>query len=399
MVAFAALLYIITYHVKGQTTKGLFREEQREESLNMPSSDSAAMDVVKAFHMKEGVGETSYAQNSSLQMRVVDLMKHITLSTIADLYIARTPPHLAIADLGCSSGPNSLSLIKEIIESVDEACHRLDRPPPEFTVSLNDLPANDFNSMFLSLPEFYKKLNRGSQSVFIAGVPGSFYGRLFPSNSLDFIHSSLSVHWLSQVPKDLFDENGKCINKGNIYISPTSPPSVAKAYEKQFEEDFNLFLRLRSVELALGGRMVLIMAGRGSRDSWGNGITFLWDVLAQAFSIMVSLGKVEEEKVNRYKTHFYTPCVEEIKEVVEREGSFVMDKWEMFSTSEMLRRVDGRDTARSIKAIQESMMVDHFGEGVLIEELFELYGDLLQEKMQEAKFECFNMVVVLRKAA
>ncbi|KAK1273542.1 hypothetical protein QJS04_geneDACA018292 [Acorus gramineus] len=47
----------------GQTTKGLVREEQREESLNMPSSDSEAMDVVKAFHMKEGVGEPSYAQN------------------------------------------------------------------------------------------------------------------------------------------------------------------------------------------------------------------------------------------------------------------------------------------------------------------------------------------------
>ncbi|KAK1256680.1 Salicylate O-methyltransferase [Acorus gramineus] len=351
----------------------------------MSSSDSEAMDVVKAFHMKEGVGETSYAQNSSLQMRVVNLMKHITLSTIVDMYIATTPTRLAIADLGCSSGPNSLTLIKEIIQSVDEACHRIDRPPPEFMVSLNDLPANDFNSMFLGLSEFYKKL------------PWPFYGRLFPTNSLDFIHSSFSVHWLSQVPKDLFDENGECINKGNIYISPMSPPSVVKAYEKQFAEDFNLFLRLRSAELTLGGRMVLIMAGRAGRDSWGNGITFLWDVLAQAFSIMVSLGKVEEDKVSKYKTHFYTPCVEEIEEVVQREGSLVIDKSEMFSTSEMLRRTNGRDAARSIRAIQESMMVSHFGEGVLIEDLFELYGDLLQKKMPDAKFECFNLVVVLRK--
>ncbi|KAK1296382.1 Salicylate O-methyltransferase [Acorus calamus] len=274
---------------------------------------------VKAIHMKGGVGETSYAQNSSLQMRVVNLMKHITLSTIVNLYIATTPTRLAIADLGCSSGPNSLTLIKQIIQSVDEACHRIDRLPPEFMVSLNDLVANDFYSIFLGLPEFYKMLKR-SQSVFFAGVPGSFYGRLFPANSLDFIHSSFSVHWLSQVPKDLFDENGKCINKGNIYISLTSPPSVAKAYEKQFAEDFNLFLRFRSAELAFGGRMVLIMAGRAGRDSWGNGITFLWDVLAQAFSIMVSLGKVEEEKVSKYKTHFYTLCVEEIEEVVQREG-------------------------------------------------------------------------------
>ncbi|KAK1273543.1 Jasmonate O-methyltransferase [Acorus gramineus] len=222
-------------------------------------------------------------------MRVVNLMKHITLSTIVDLYIATTLPRLTIADVGCSSGPNSLSPTKEIIESVGKACRRLDRPSPEFMVSLNNLPANNFNSMFLGLHEFYKKLNRGSQSVFKEGVPGFFYWRLFPIDSLDFIHFSFSLHWLSEVPKDLFDENGKCINKGNIYISLMSPPSVAKAYEKQFEEDFNLFLRLRSVELALGGWMVLITAGRGGSCWWGNSIMFLWDVLAQAFSIMVSL--------------------------------------------------------------------------------------------------------------
>ncbi|KAK1273539.1 Jasmonate O-methyltransferase [Acorus gramineus] len=260
------------------------------------------------------------------RMRVVNLMKHITLSTIVDMYIATTPTRLAIADLGCSSGPNSLTLIKEIIQSVDEVSHRIDRPPPEFMVSLNDLPANDFNSMFLGLSEFYKKLKRSQRHH-------EFRGRQLKRSQSVFIVG---------VPKDLFDENGECINKGNIYISPMSPPSVVKAYEKQFAEDFNLFLRSRSAELTLGGRMVLIMAGRAGRDSWGNGITFLWDVLAQAFSIMVSLGKVEEDK--------------EIEEVVQREGSLVIDKSEMFSTSEMLRRTNGRDAVRSIRAIQESMM-------------------------------------------
>ncbi|XP_069153311.1 S-adenosyl-L-methionine:benzoic acid/salicylic acid carboxyl methyltransferase 3-like isoform X2 [Solanum lycopersicum] len=31
------------------------------------------------------------------------------------------------------------------------------------------------------------------------GVAGSFYTRLFPSNSLHFVHSSYSLHWLSQI--------------------------------------------------------------------------------------------------------------------------------------------------------------------------------------------------------
>ena len=63
--------------------------------------------------------------------------------------------------------------------------------------------SNDFNFIFKLLPSFYQKLEesygRGSRSCFIAAMPGSFYGRLFPDNSMHFIHSSYSLHWLSQV--------------------------------------------------------------------------------------------------------------------------------------------------------------------------------------------------------
>lgn len=81
-------------------------------------------------------------------------------------------------------------------------CHHQNRPFPEFQVYLNDLPGNDFNTLFRSLPAFYEKFNkeeeRDSGACFVAGVPGSFYGRLFPTRSLDFVHSSSSLHWLSQ---------------------------------------------------------------------------------------------------------------------------------------------------------------------------------------------------------
>ena len=113
------------------------------------------------------------------------------------------PDSLGIADLGCSSGPNTLTVICDIIDIVHATSFRLGRPIPEFRVSLNDLPGNDFNDLFKSLPEFYNKLKRekggGFDRCFIAGVPGSFYGRLFPNKSLHFVHSSSSLHWLSQV--------------------------------------------------------------------------------------------------------------------------------------------------------------------------------------------------------
>ncbi|KAL1133927.1 hypothetical protein V6Z11_A12G072200 [Gossypium hirsutum] len=227
-----------------------------------------------------------------LQKKASDTVKHITMETIQELYYEVTPKSLGIADLGCSSGPNSLSLIKDMVEAVEGTSHKIFHPMPEFRVYLNDLPTNDFNSVFKSLPDFYKDLkkdrNQEGPSIFIAGYPGSFYGRLFPCNCLHFIYSSYSLHWLSKVPPALYDEHGKSINKGNVYISESSPPSVSQAYYKQFQEDFSLFLKSRSEELVTGGRMVLILLGRIGQDHVDRGNSFFWEILSRSLAISVS---------------------------------------------------------------------------------------------------------------
>lgn len=107
------------------------------------------------------------------------------------------PKCFTVADLGCSSGPNTLLSISNVIDMVHNLCKENKSEPPEFQVYLNDLPDNDFNSVFKSIPSFLEKMKYGD--CFIAGVAGSFYRRLFPRNSLNFVHSSYSLHWLSQV--------------------------------------------------------------------------------------------------------------------------------------------------------------------------------------------------------
>lgn len=57
-------------------------------------------------------------------------------------------------------------------------------------------------------------------------------------------------------------------NKGNIYVSRTSPTTVVKAYYEQYERDFVTFLKYRSKELVKGGRMILTMLGRNNEDLW-----------------------------------------------------------------------------------------------------------------------------------
>jgi len=192
------------------------------------------MDVEKAFHMTGGVGKTSYAKNSSLQVlsfllssqstieffviiiynspalilflqkKASDKVKHIIIQTVEELYLATTPKSIGIADLGCSSGPNTLSIIKDIFHTIQAISHKIMHHSTEFRVYFNDLPTNDFNSIFKALPEFHKLLRQdrknGLPSIFMGGYPGSFYGRLFPNSYLHFVHSSYSLHWLSRVP-------------------------------------------------------------------------------------------------------------------------------------------------------------------------------------------------------
>jgi jasmonate O-methyltransferase len=108
-----------------------------------------------------------------------------------------------MADMGCSSGLNTFLPIWEIIEAIDETCRKLNRKPPILQVFLNDLPRNDFNSIFRSLPGFHKKLEEEMGGkfgpCFIGAMPENFYGRLFPARSLHFVHSSYSLHWFSEV--------------------------------------------------------------------------------------------------------------------------------------------------------------------------------------------------------
>ncbi|XP_014497723.1 7-methylxanthosine synthase 1 isoform X2 [Vigna radiata var. radiata] len=213
-----------------------------------------------SLHMNSGKGEMSYANNSSIQRQMMLKAKFILEETITRLYRDSSPNCMKVADLGCSVGPNTLLVISNIINMVDTACTHCDLPTFQFY--LNDLFGNDFNTTIKLLPDFYTKLvqYKGHGSCFINITPGSFYGRLFPSNSINLFHSSNSLHWLSQDPL-LECKDAASVNKGHCHIVSTSPPEVRKAYLKQYQQDFKLFLRSRSEELVPGGAMVLMHLG------------------------------------------------------------------------------------------------------------------------------------------
>lgn len=127
-------------------------------------------------------------------------MKSLVIDSATRVYETLRPESFTVADLGCASGTNALGLVEDIIRSVGDVCGGRGSPPPEFSVLLNDLASNDFNTVFSRVPEVTGKLKADAKAVvFMSGVPGSFYGRLFLCRTVHLVCSFSSLHWLSQV--------------------------------------------------------------------------------------------------------------------------------------------------------------------------------------------------------
>lgn len=333
------------------------------------------MEVDNNLRMKEGFGENSYAKNSKFQKMIILKANSEIEESIREVYQALLPENFRIADLGCSSGPNSLTAVSIIIDAIDMERQKLNRKAPQIEVYLNDLPGNDFNAIYSLLPSFYQKLEEEKGSdfgpCFVSGTPRSFYGQVFPDHFLHFAHSSNSIHWLSQVPQGLTSEKGEALNKGTIHLSKSSPPEISQAYYAQFKSDFTLFLRSRAKEMVPNGRMILTLQGNKQISDHPG-----WSVMDSALQSMVSEGIIEEEELDNFNLPFYGPTIDEIKDLVEAQGSFSIKRlepltldWKKIITADHNLDSSADFAAKTSRAATEPLLATTFSEAV-IDELF-----------------------------
>ena len=71
-------------------------------------------------------------------------------------------------------------------------------------------------------------------------------------------------------------------------MANTCRPDVLKAYTKQFQRDFTMFLGLRSEEIKPGGRMVITITGRSIEDPSSKDCCDLWELLAKSLLDMLA---------------------------------------------------------------------------------------------------------------
>ncbi|XP_024023417.1 probable S-adenosylmethionine-dependent methyltransferase At5g38100 isoform X2 [Morus notabilis] len=323
--------------------------------------------------MNGGNGLHSYSKNSTFQRKAIEAAKELINKAIAeklDIKIFSSSNSFKIADLGCSVGTNTLLAVQNVIDAVERKFQSQGKSTqhPEFQVFFNDQASNDFNQLFTSIPP--------NIPYFAAGVPGSFHRRLFPNNSLHFVHSSCAAQWLSRVPEDVLDKSSPAWNKGRVHYS-NSTPQVMKAFEDQFAEDMDNFMKLRAQEIVVGGLMALILPGRLNETPHTE--AYLNKAFEQVESSLIDMAKkgiIREEKIDSFNIPIYFASLQEVESAVKRNGCFSIEIMENIPHEKPQPKV----MSSTLRAGLEGTIKEHFGDEILDE----LFDTLVCNKLEES---------------
>ncbi|XP_030509272.2 loganic acid O-methyltransferase-like [Cannabis sativa] len=385
------------------------------------SNNRERVAVTESHPMNGGHGIYSYTKNSSFQRINVNAAKATIHDAIAnkldikELFFSKETNNNStifnMVDLGCSVGPNTFSVMEEILEVVKQKYQQFNHQQQglnfssskelEFQVFFNDQVTNDFNTLFTTLPT--------ERHYFAAGVPGSFHDQLFPSSSLHLVHSSYALHWLSSLPKELVDENSPAFNRGRIHYSNTSD-EVGKAYEAQFGKDMAKFLDARAKELVVGGLMVLTLLSVPNDFPCSQSVMYvLLELLGSSLMDLAKEGLISENQVDTFNIPLYSVLPNEMTKLIEENGCFSIERMELMKTSmidysdnngEVTQLTSAETITLHLRAILEVLLTKHFGSEI-IDGIFDRFYKKVEELSDQLqpiyKEGGFQLILVLKR--
>ena len=105
---------------------------------------------------------------------------------------------------------------------------------------------------------------------------------------------------------------------------------------------------------------------------------------------------------------YYAPTEEEVKDVIQTEGSFNIQQFETFEVDwdsniddsyksfKYDKPTRGTYVAMSIRVVVESILASHFG-GEIMDDLFERFSKKIEEYLEVEKGKYTNMIISMTK--
>ncbi|KAG8480790.1 hypothetical protein CXB51_025515 [Gossypium anomalum] len=277
---------------------------------------------------------------------------------------------MKVADLGRSSGPNTFMTISHIIDTVHGYL-------PKFKVLLNDLPENDFNAVFKSVPGFFERLKKEKQDIMQKGV---LYEELQVLSTIEcFLPKActlyiLPVHFIGSqrsdmVPRGLENKRGTYIWQDQVL------PMFYKLMWTNFRNTFTNFPSMRSKEIIPQGRMVLTLIAGKNPNPCDEG--YRLELLAKSLLDLVAqlkiVGSYKEADVDSFNLHLAKK-----KWLSLLKGKYLLKLTSSKFFTEQLRNKDlcfnffikmGKNIANTIRAILEPIFYCHFEDAIIEEGL------------------------------
>jgi hypothetical protein len=253
-----------------------------------------------------------YDQHSSAQRMAIDALAGWIDEAVASLTVPPSPQPIVVLDLGSSEGRNAAAVMQRAVAG-------LRRRVPERAIQTiySDLPANNFNQLFLNL-EQARQLDRSGAQVYASAVAGSFYAPLVPPGTAHAATCFNSVLWLDHLP-------ATPITDFVSYRRPVPPrpglkvkPDIVAAFSRQAAQDWCRFLECRAQELAPGGKLLVATPGDAADGRVCDG---LYDLLNDACLDLVAAGSLPRERYEALTIPVYFRNEQEMRAPLEDAGS------------------------------------------------------------------------------
>eukprot|EP00850_Spirogloea_muscicola_P023784 SM000388S14664 [mRNA] locus=s388:55105:58145:+ [translate_table: standard] len=368
-----------------------------------PMSAPAAMRPMAA-----GDGEHSYDSQSYLQAAIFAEAKPMLLEHIANAAaLQEAGGVINIADLGCSTGRNSVQQMTSVVSEIRRLLFDSQR---ECFVYFSDLPDNDFNLLLRLLFD----QESGRPAYFAAAVPGSFYNRLFPVASLHVVTCTLAMHFLSQDPFAATEAGiSEIVNTSSTWYARDESGAILSAYQAQAKRDLECFLTCRAEEIRQGGLLWMITAGGpepdhdgmssensavpaagGEMDKAEEASRNWFDLMDEAWKQLIAEGAAPAESMASFNIPLYGRSESDFHDVIEnlpgkpfaisllkRMGVTTPQEWQLSPLQS--RPVVAKHIVTAFTVILGPLLTERFGRGFLDQLAHRMEHLILQD------FECY----------